>query len=220
MPTAQGVTGADLAYGRAMEHSERLRFDPSRPDRRPDDEPPRPPAQHAPWLDEQLFGRRMVFLRGPIDADLASRAAATLLALDAIGTDPITVHLSSEEGQLAAVFTLVDALDSVRAPVHATAVGQVGGAALGVFCATTRRSAFAHARFRLAEPKVSSPGGTADQVVAEAGRYLRDLEDLVLRIAAATGQPRSRIEDDLSTGKVLSAAEAQEYGLIESIVSR
>src|SRR5262249_19171064 len=38
----------------------RLRYD-RRPDR-PDDEPPMFPAQHAPWLDERLFGRRMVFL--------------------------------------------------------------------------------------------------------------------------------------------------------------
>jgi ATP-dependent Clp protease, protease subunit len=198
-----------------MEHSSRFRYD-----RRPDDDPPAPPPQHAPWLDEQLFGRRMVFLRGVIEPEMAGRAAATLLALDALAPDPITLHLSAEEGQLAAVFTLVDALDAVQAPVHATAVGQIGGAAIGVFCAAPTRSAFAHARFRLSEPKVTSPGGTADQVVAEAGRYLRDLEDLVLRIAAATGQPRSRVEDDLSRGRVLSAEEAIEYGLITSITAR
>ncbi|WP_432827047.1 ATP-dependent Clp protease proteolytic subunit [Dactylosporangium sp. CA-092794] len=192
----------------------------SRYDRRPDDDPPLPPAPHAPWLDEQLFGRRMVFLRGPIEPEMASRAAATLLALDASGPDPVSVHMSAEQGTLAAVWTLVDAIDAMQAPVHATAVGEVSAAALGVFCAASQRSAFAHARFRLSEPKVSSPGGTADQVVAEAGRYLRDLEDLILRIAAATGQPRSRVEDDLQSGRTLTAEEAIEYGLITSIVKR
>jgi ATP-dependent Clp protease protease subunit len=204
-----------------MSQSQSLRY---RYDRRPDDDPqfqPQfPPAQHAPWLDEQLFGRRMLFLRGEIEPEMAARATATLLALDAISNDPISMHLSAEEGSLTAVWTLVDALDAVTSPVHATAVGQVGAAALGVFCAAAQRSAFAHTRFRLSEPKVSSPGGTADQVVAEAGRYLRDLEDLVLRIAAATGQPRSRVEDDLQSGKVLSAEDALSYGLITSIVSR
>src|SRR4051794_34502430 len=113
-----------------MEHSSRFRYD-----RRPDDDPPAQPPQRAPWLDEQLFSRRMVFLRGAIEPEMAGRAAATLLALDASGPEPITLHLAAEEGQLAAVFTLVDALDAVAAPVHATAVGQVGGAAIGVFCA-------------------------------------------------------------------------------------
>ncbi|WP_432988649.1 ATP-dependent Clp protease proteolytic subunit [Dactylosporangium sp. CA-233914] len=189
-------------------------------ERRPDEEPPMPPALHTPWLDEQLFGRRMVFLRGPIEPEMAARTAATLLALDASGDQPISMHMSADQGNLAAVWTLVDAIDSMRAPVHATAVGEVSGAALGVFCVTAQRTAFAHARFRLTEPKVSSPGGTADQVVAEAGRYLRDLEDLILRIAGATGQPRSRVEDDLQSGRVLSAQEAVDYGLVASIVKR
>jgi ATP-dependent Clp protease protease subunit len=193
-----------------------LRFLPGRP---ADDEPATGPgaSDHAPWLDEQLFSRRMVFVRGRVEQTMASRVAATLLALDALNQEPIRLHLSADDGELDAVFALVDALDAVQAPVHAVAVGTVGAAALGVFCAATERTAFAHARFRLAEPKVLSRGGTADQVVAEAGRYLRDLEDLVLRIVAATGQPRSRVEDDLSANKVLTATEALEYGLISAV---
>src|SRR4029453_14352742 len=112
MGLRRAVTGGEVTYVRQMR---------SRYDRRPDDDPPMPAAQHAPWLDEQLFGRRMVFLRGPIEPEMASRAAATLLALDATGTDPITLHLSAEGGSLTAVWTLVDALDAVRSPVHATA---------------------------------------------------------------------------------------------------
>ena len=33
-----------------------------------------------------------------------------------------------------------------------------------------------------------------------------------------TGQPRSRIEDDLSAGRMLSAIEARDYGLIDTVV--
>jgi ATP-dependent Clp protease protease subunit len=62
--------------------------------------------------------------------------------------------------------------------------------------------------------------GTADEVAAAAGRYLRELEELAVRLAEVTGQPRSRVEDDLSAGRVLSAAEAQEYGLVDEIVGK
>ena len=41
---------------------------------------------------------------------------------------------------------------------------------------------------------------------------------MVLRLADVTGQPRSRIEDDLSAGRHLSAAEARDYGLIHTVV--
>jgi ATP-dependent Clp protease protease subunit len=57
-------------------------------------------------------------------------------------------------------------------------------------------------------------------VTAAAGRYLRELEELVLRLSEVTGQPRSRVEDDLSAGRILSAEQACEYGLIDDIVGK
>jgi ATP-dependent Clp protease protease subunit len=60
--------------------------------------------------------------------------------------------------------------------------------------------------------------GTADEVAAAAGQHLRELEEVVLRLVEVTGQTRSRIEDDLSAGRSMSAAEAKDYGLIDTVV--
>jgi len=174
----------------------------------------------APWLEEKLFGQRIVLVQGPVTGAVASRAAASLLTLDALGTDPVRLQLTAADGDLTAVFAVVDAIDAMRAPVHVVAVGEVGGAALGVLAAGGRRLAYPHARFRLAEPKLTGVAGTADEVAAAAGRYLRALEDLVLRIVAATAQPRSRVEDDLAATRVLTAPDAKDYGLIEEILER
>jgi ATP-dependent Clp protease protease subunit len=43
---------------------------------------------------------------------------------------------------------------------------------------------------------------------------------MAVRLAEVTGQPRNRIEDDLSAGRLLSAAEAKEYGLVDEVVGR
>jgi ATP-dependent Clp protease protease subunit len=91
---------------------------------------------------------------------------------------------------------------------------------VAVLAAATRRSAYRHARIRIAEPRAAAVAGTADQVAAAAGQYLRELEELAVRLAEVTGRPRSRIEDDLSAGRVLTAEEAKEYGLIDEIVGR
>jgi len=171
----------------------------------------------APWLEERLFDQRIVLLQGPVTAAAASRAAASLLTLDALGTDPVRLHLSAADGDLTAAFAVIDAIDAMRAPVHVLAVGEVGGAALGVLAAGGKRLAYPHSRFRLSEPRLTGVAGTADEVAAAAGRYLRALEDLVLRIVDATGQPRSRIEDDLANQRVLSAEDALGYGLVEEI---
>jgi ATP-dependent Clp protease protease subunit len=174
----------------------------------------------APWLEERLFDRRIVMLRGALTHATASQAAAALLTLDAMGVEPVQVHMNVPEGELAAAFAVVDAIDAMTAPVHAVVTAETGGAAVAVLAAAGRRLAYRHARIRLAEPRAATVAGTADEVAAAAGQYLRELEEFAVRLADVTGRPRSRVEDDLSTGRLLTAEQAREYGLIDEIVGR
>jgi ATP-dependent Clp protease protease subunit len=171
-----------------------------------------------PWLEERLFDRRIIMLRGPLTGALASQTAAALFTLDALGTQPVEVHLTAMDGELAAAFAVIDAIDAMHAPVRAVVPAQVGGAAVAVLAAASRRLAHRHARIRLTEPHATAAGGTADEVAAAAGEYLRELDEMVQRLATVTGQPRSRIEDDLAAGRVLTAEQAKEYGLIDEII--
>jgi ATP-dependent Clp protease protease subunit len=197
----------------------------------PPDQPRHPGSRAAPgeasnlspWLEERLFDQRIVVFNGPLTTPSVTRTAAALLTLDALGTDPVRLHMSTSDGStsdgdLSAAFALVDALDAMRAPVHLLVTAHVGGAAIAVLAAAHRRLAYRHALIRIGEPPAVPAFGTADEVAAAAGQYLRHLEELVERLAAVVGQPRSRIEDDLSTGRVLSAIEARDYGLIDEIV--
>lgn len=185
--------------------------------------PPHPEPDSAqqldPWLAERLFAQRVVMLHGPLTSDVASRTVAQLLALDG-GAEPVRLHLSCPDGELDAVFALVDGVELMRTPVHAVVTGELGGAALGLLAAAARRVAYRHARFRLAEPRVADVTGTADQIVGQASRHLQLLEELIVRLAEVTGKPRSRVETDFSDGKLLSAPDAVEYGLISEIVGR
>jgi ATP-dependent Clp protease protease subunit len=205
----------------------RLRLDPpgpAGPPWRPGAPPPMPdePAIGGmpPWLQERMFEQRMVIVTGPLTGDAATQAAAALLTLDALGTEPVRLHLATPDGDLTAAFGLIDVLDSMRAPVHALVTSLTGGAAIGVLAAAKRRLAYSHAQIRLTEPRAGAVSGTADEVAAAAGQYLRELEELALRVVAATGQPRNRIEDDMSAGRTFTAEEAREYGLLDEIVGR
>lgn len=203
-----------------------LRHDPLRwrpgPDRAPDPWPPGPPADAGPglpgWLEERLFDQRIVMLRGPITAQTATGVAAALLTLDAAGPEPVQVHVASSAGELSAAHAIIDVIDAMAAPVHAVVTAEAGGAVLAVLAAAQRRSAYRHARFKLVEPRAAGVTGTADEVARAAGQHLRELEEVVLRLVEVTGQTRSRIEDDLSSGRVLTAAEARDYGLIDAVI--
>jgi ATP-dependent Clp protease protease subunit len=176
------------------------------------------PEGLPPWLEERLFDQRIVMIRGPLTGPSATQTAATLLTLDALSAEPVALHVAAPDGELAAAFAVVDALDTMRAPVHAVVTSEAGGAVIAVLAAARRRLAYRHARIRLAEPRSAPVAGTADEVAAAAGQYLRELEEMALRIVAATSQPRSRVEDDLAAGRMLTATQAREYGLIDEIV--
>jgi ATP-dependent Clp protease, protease subunit len=205
-----------------------LRHDPLRwqphPERSPEPWPPGLPGGGQPalpgWLEERLFDQRIVMVRGPLTQQAATGIAAALLTLDAAGPDPVQLHVASGEGELSAAHAVIDVIDSMVAPVHAVVTSEAGGAVLAVLAAAQRRSAYRHARFRLAEPRAAGVTGTADEVAAAAGRHLRELEEVVLRLVEVTGQTRSRIEDDLSSGRILSAEEARDYGLVDTVVGK
>ncbi len=172
------------------------------------------------WLEERLFDQRIVMIRGPLTGEAATGIAAALLTLDAAGPAPVQLHVASAGGELTAALAVLDVIDSMTAPVQAVVTAQAGGAVVAVLAAAERRSAYRHARFKLTEPRASGVTGTADEVARAAGQHLRELEEIILRLVEITGQSRSRIEDDLSAGRSLTAQEAVEYGLIDEIVGK
>jgi ATP-dependent Clp protease, protease subunit len=172
------------------------------------------------WLEERLFDQRIVMIRGPLSGESASGIAAALLTLDASGPAPVQLHVAGDNGELAAALAVIDVIDAMAAPVHALVTSQAGGAVVAVLAAAEKRSSYRHARFKLTEPRATGVTGTADEVTRAAGQHLRELEEIVLRLVAVTGQTRSRIEDDLAAGRSLSAEEAVDYGLIDEIVGK
>jgi ATP-dependent Clp protease protease subunit len=204
-----------------------LRHDPMRwqphPDRSPEPWPPGLPGGGPGlpgWLEERLFDQRIVMVRGPLTQQAATGIAAALLTLDAAGPAPVQLHVASSGGELSAAHAVIDVIDAMTAPVHAVVTSEAGGAVLAVLAAAEQRAAYRHARFKLAEPRAAGVTGTADEVAAAAGQHQRELEEVVLRLVEVTGQTRSRIEDDLSAGRILSAEEARDYGLIDTVVGK
>ncbi|GAA0425614.1 ATP-dependent Clp protease proteolytic subunit [Actinoplanes capillaceus] len=187
----------------------------------PNQPPEWPPQQPGfpGWLEERLFEQRIVMLRGQLTGETATGIAAALLTLDSAAPEAIQLHVAAPGGELSAALAVIDVIDSLSAPVHALVTSEAGGAVLAILAAADQRSAYRHARFKLAEPRAAGVTGTADEVAAAAGQHLRELEEVVVRLAGITGKPRSRIEDDLAAGRSLSAAEALDYGLIDEVIA-
>jgi ATP-dependent Clp protease, protease subunit len=171
------------------------------------------------WLAERLLDQRVVALAGDVDAEAANRAVAELALLDASGDEPVQLRLSGVRADVDTVLTLVDALDLMGFPVHATCVGRLTGAAVALLAVADHRVAGPHAVLELREPAPGRGvhGLDIEARAAEHGRQVRRLQE---RLAEACGRPVDEVAADMRAGRALSAAEAREYGLVDVAEAR
>jgi ATP-dependent Clp protease protease subunit len=164
----------------------------------------------------RMFEQRVVLVNGDLDDALAGGVATELMTLDACGDLAVRLLLNSVDGTFAAAFTLIDVIDLLGVPVHATCIGRAEGPAVGVLAVAARRLAIPHARIRFHEPE-SSFAGRADDVAAWAAHRDADRQRFCARVADATRQPPSWIADAMRERRVLDAHEAMRAGLIDEI---
>jgi ATP-dependent Clp protease protease subunit len=167
------------------------------------------------WLAQRLLDQRVVTLAGELDDETVNRTVGELALLDATGDEPVQLRLSGVTADLDTALPLVDAIDLMGAPVHATCLGRLGGAAVAILAVADVRAAGAHVTVHLTEPRQPHvpPGGRVDAVAEEYARQLRRLQE---RLAEACGRPVDRIAEDMRAHLVLDADEARAYGLLDT----
>ena len=188
-------------------------------DPRPGDREPAPTGGPTEWqlrLRETMLAKRIVSVRGDMNEALAGQVALELMSLDASGDEHVTLYVDSGGGNLEAAFTVIDVIDLLGVPVHATCLGRAEGPAAAVVAVADRRFAAPHARFRLCEP-VSEAHGSASDMRRFADQQRLQLERFVARLADATGRPAEHVEADVCNGRFLDATEALGYGLVDEI---
>jgi len=168
-------------------------------------------------LADRLLDQRVIIVGGRLDDALGSHVAAELLLLDARGTDPITMHLSTADADLEPALALAGAMDLVASPVHIVARGTLRGPAIAVLAAAAQREAHRHTMFILSSPHFTGDG-TADKLAALADQHERQVARLRGLIAQATGRSEDEVAADLDAGRVLTADEALDYGLVTRLL--
>jgi ATP-dependent Clp protease protease subunit len=176
-------------------------------------------AEFRRTLRDHLFEQRVVVLTGPLDHDVAGRAAIELMTLDADGDEPIRLQMSCADGELDAALSLMDVIELVGVPVEALCIGTVGGAAIGVLAVAGRRQGTATTTLLLRDPGDSFTGSAQDQQRwaqhrADRWRIFCD------RVSGFTHRSVDEVEADFERGRFLSATEALDYGLLDEMVQQ
>lgn len=170
----------------------------------------------------RLMMDRIIFLGVGIDTDVANIIQAQLLFLES--TDPsadIQLYINSPGGVVYAGLGIYDTMQLVTPDVATICTGMAASMAAVLLTAGEKgkRTALPHSRVLIHQPMGGADGQASDIEIAarEIKKLKTELYDI---ISKHSGQTVKRIEKDADRDYWMSAQEAVEYGMIDSILSR
>ena len=169
----------------------------------------------------KLFEERIIFLGQPIDDTVANDVMAQLLTLESMDPDrDIMIYINSPGGSFTALTAIYDTMQFVRPDVSTVCLGQAASAAAVILAggAKGKRYALEHSRILIHQPS-SEGGGQASDIEIQAKEIMRMKGLLEELIARHSNKKPEQIAADVERDKILTAAEAVEYGLIDQVLA-
>lgn len=170
----------------------------------------------------RLLRERIVFLGTPVDDKIADSIVAQLLFLDAEEPEKdVQLYINSPGGSVTAGMAIYDTMQQIRPDVVTICFGLAASMGAFLLCAGApgKRLSLPSARIMIHQPLGGAQGQAVD-IEIQAKEILYHKQRLNELIAHHSGQPLERIEADTERDFYMSAAEAQNYGLIDQVLER
>ena len=169
----------------------------------------------------RLLKDRIIFLGEEVNETTASLVVAQLLFLES--EDPnkdIHLYINSPGGMVTAGLAIYDTMQYIKCDVSTICIGLA--ASMGAFLlaggAKGKRFALPNAEIMIHQPSGGAKGqATEIQIAAE--NILKTKKKLNEILAANTGKPYETVCADTERDNYMSAEEAMEYGLIDSVIT-
>ena len=168
----------------------------------------------------RLLKDRIILLGTPIDDQIANLIVAQLLYLQS--EDPkkdIDMYINSPGGSVTAGMAIYDTMQILSCDIKTYCVGQAASMGAVLLCAGIKGKRFAlpHSRIMIHQPWGGAEGTAAD-ISIHAQEILRTRAVLNKIIVKHTSQELSKIEKDTERDFFMSADEAKNYGIVDSVL--
>ena len=173
-------------------------------------------------LGDLLLENRIVFLQGEIHTGNANEVVMKLLYLQSENRrKDIHFYINSPGGSVVATLAIYDTMQILSCPVSTYCVGQAasGGAVLLAGGSTGKRFALPHSRVMLHQP-YGGVGGQISDIEIQANEIMRNREVLNEILANHCDKNAKDIAADTDRDFFLTAQEAVDYGLVDSILTK
>jgi ATP-dependent Clp protease protease subunit len=168
----------------------------------------------------RLLNDRIVFLSEEVNDTTASLVVAQLLYLEAQDPDKdIQFYINTPGGSVSSGFAIYDTMQYIKADVSTICIGLA--ASMGAFLLSSgakgKRTALPNAEIMIHQPTGGFRGQATDiQIHAE--KILRTKDRLNEILAENTGRPVDVIREASERDNFMTAEEAKEFGLIDSVI--
>lgn len=181
----------------------------------------RPNGERASDVFSRLLSDRIIFIGTEIDDGVANVVIAQLLHLQQEDPDrPIHLYINSPGGSVTALLAIYDTMRYVRPDVATFCLGQAASAAAVLLAAGTagQRHVLEHARVLLHQPSGGAEGTAAD-LELQAAEILRLRAQVEEILAVHTGRSVGQLRLDTDRDRVLTAQQAVDYGIADTVVT-
>ncbi len=168
----------------------------------------------------KLFEERIIFLGTQVDDASANDIMAQLLVLESQDPDrDITMYINSPGGSFTALMAIYDTMRYVRPDVQTVCLGQAASAAAVLLAAGApgKRAALPNSRVLIHQPRTQGTQGQVSDLEIEANEIERMRRLMEETLAEHTGRTAEQVRIDTDRDKILTAQEAVDYGLIDTV---
>jgi len=170
----------------------------------------------------RMLTERVIFLTSTVNDQLANLIVAQMLFLEADNpSKPIHLYINSPGGSVTAGMAIFDTMQFIKPEVHTLCMGQA--CSMGAFLLAAgefgHRNALPNSRIMIHQP-LGGYQGQATDIEIHTREILNIKERLNTILSEKTGQDLDKIKKDTDRDFFMSAAEAAQYGIIDSVVEK
>ena len=170
----------------------------------------------------RLLKDRIVFIGDEISDQLANSVCAQLLFLEADDPDKdIFMYINSPGGSISAGLAILDTMEYVKPDVCTTCMG-ISASMAAILLASGekgKRASLPNSRIMIHQPFGGGKGHASD-IEIMAKEIIKTRDKLVDIIAEKCSRSKEKVLKDIDRDKYMSAEEAKEYGLIDTVIKK
>lgn len=181
-----------------------------------------PKGERSFDIYSRLLKERIIFLVGPVEDNMANLVVAQLLFLEADNPDKdIFLYINSPGGSVTAGMAIYDTMQFIKPHVSTVCIGQA--ASMGAFLLAGgekgKRHCLPNSRVMIHQP-LGGFQGQASDIAIHAKEILGIKNKLNTLLAEHSGQPLEVVEKDTDRDNFMSAQQALDYGLVDSVMTK